>query len=818
VATLPGDRRPSGKLGQRALLLSLVGHVILAAFLLIQFVVDRARDARDDAFLTVEFSRDTPDKRMQRRPPRLRKQVEGTATPPATHSMQTRQVAAVGVPVDGGYAPSAPVSLGWEGPSVVGTGAPSTPATRFETPSRPAQAPVAASPVPTVPAEVADSLPTAQDTTPAPASLPTARRARAAVTHAEDAPRFDPSMRAAPGPGQKSMTAADIARVPGTTGDVLKALSVMPGISSPMDMSGELFVRGGSAQENRFYFDRIPLEYPYHFGGLTSTISSDIIDRVDVHAGGFGAQFGEGQAVIDISGRTRNRGGFRGSADVNPLLSEWFTQTPVGENGSAYVSGRRSYADLIVPKLIDIEQITAFPRFWDYQAGAEADLSDTQHLKVTTFASEDFMELFFDAEDVEDEPEFAGEFHYRYGFYGRGGTLTSALGERGRLLSTLSQHGADIDFGFGDGFFLNIDQDFYSLRQDAALPLTDSHTLEVGHESTTGDTRTSGFFSLPPQEGDPEFDLVEEAIRAAESSQRFTWLQGYVQDRARLADRLELTLGGRVGYFNLTGDTRFDPRVSLTYEWETGPTLRAAWGVYRQSPQPPEILKNWGNPDVTSTRATHYIIELERQFSDELLVKLAGYYKELDDLVTRDPVAVYLNQGEGFARGLELFAKYTPSDRFLGWLSYTYGRSDRRDTPSDILRPFSFDQRHVATTAFNYRPGVKWDFGVKWQYSTGLPYTPVLYANAVTGAGGKVEYEPVFGPLNSARLAAFHRLDVRLARRFSIAGAPAETYIEALNAYNRKNVFQLEYSDDYTEQDPVYQLPLIPFIGISTSF
>jgi hypothetical protein len=197
---------------------------------------------------------------------------------------------------------------------------------------------------------------------------------------------------------------------------------------------------------------------------------------------------------------------------------------------------------------------------------------------------------------------------------------------------------------------------------------------------------------------------------------------------------------------------------------------------------------------------------------------LAGYYKELDDLVTRDPVAVYLNQGEGFARGVELFAKYTPWDKLLGWLSYTYGRSDRRDTPADVMRPFSFDQTHVATTAFNYRPGSKWDLGFKWQYSTGLPYTPVLRADAVTLADGSVDYEPVFGPLNSQRLAAFHRLDVRLARRFGIAGAPAEMYLEVLNAYNRRNVFQLEYNDDYTEQEPVYQLPLIPFIGLSTTF
>ncbi len=806
--------------GRRALVFSLIAHVVLALALLFEFLTVRARDAREEGFLAVEFPRTSPERRTMRRPKKPPQMSAENAAPSPTPVVARRSIGdAVALPmVPDGYAASAPSSGGWDGAAVATVGYVARPVKQFQAMPKQAFSAVATTaPPPESTREVEGVRVATALTTATPFAAP-ARQNRVARRESE-APKFGPLTGAtAPGPGQKTMTGADIARVPGTTGDVLKALSVMPGISSPMDMSGELFVRGGSAEENRFYFDRILLGYPYHFGGLTSTISSDIIDRVDVHAGGFGAQFGEAQAIIDISPRAKSRDGFRGSIDVNPLLSEWFMQSPLGENGSAYVAGRRSYADLIVPKIVNIEQITAFPRFWDYQAGAETDLSDTQHLRLTTFASQDFMQLFFAEDDVSEDPEFAGKFHYRYGFYGRGGTLTSDFGERGRLLTTASQYGFEIDMGFGEGFYLRLDQDLNSLRQDGAFPLSSSHTLEVGHELLTGDTTTGGFFSLPPQEGDPDFDFAAEAVAHADGKQRFTWLQGYLQDRARISERLTLTLGGRVGYFNLTGDTRVDPRISLEYDWEAGPTVRAAWGVYRQSPEPPEILENWGNPDITSTRAAHYILELERQFSDELLVKAAGYYKELYDLVTRDPAAVYLNQGDGFARGLELFAKYTPSDRLMGWVSYAYGLSERRDTPADERRLFSFDQTHVATTAFSFRPGGKWDIGAKWQYATGLPYTPVVRADAVVGADGTVEYEPVFGPLNSQRLAPFHRLDVRVARLFSIAGAPAEAYLEILNAYNRRNVFQLEYSDDYSEQEPLYQLPLIPFIGMSTRF
>ena len=811
-----GKRRVADTAGRNALLFSLIGHALLAIFLLFEFITVRHRDA-DDSYVRVAFPSTRTRLRTKRRPPRLPKRSAASSAPSPIPPVTRRTFSSEAIPIhEEGYTTSAPSVVEWEGPTVGATGSP-LPVRQFRAARSQMPVPIAVAPPA---AHVANHARVTHMRMGLPTSTVTAppRRRRVARRDA-DVPQLSRiAATSAAGPGQKTMTAADIARVPGTTGDVLKALPLLPGIASPGELTGELYVRGGRPEENRFYFDRIPLAYPYHFGGLTSTISSETVDRIDVHAGGFGAQFGEAQAVIDIAPRARRRDGFRGSADVNLLLSEWYAQGPVGENGSAYVAGRRSYLDLIVSRFVSTEELTAFPRFWDYQAGMELDLSDSQHLRLTTFAAEDFMQFFIDGDDVTDNPEYAGELRYRYGFYGRGGTLTSDFGDRGRLLSTLSQVGGDFDVAFGQGFFLRIDYDTHSLRQDLALSLSDRHTLEVGHESTTGHLGTAGFFALEPDEEDEEFDFFEEARRYEDAKERLTWLHGYVQDRMQLAEGLTLTLGGRVGYHNLTDDARLDPRVSAAYEWESGPTVRAAWGVYRQSPEPLQVLEDWGNPDVGSTRATHYVLELERQFSDELLVKTAGYYKTLGDLVTSDPVAAYLNQGDGFARGLEVFAKYTRSDRFVGWLSYTYGLSKRRAAPGEELLLTGFDQTHVATVAFSLRPDEKWNVGVKRQYTTGLPYTPVIGARAVAGADGAVDYAPVYGARNSVRAPAFDRMDVRVARRFTLAGVPAEAYLEVLNATNRRNVMDTEYNENYSEEEPVYQLPRIPFIGIVARF
>lgn len=158
---------------------------------------------------------------------------------------------------------------------------------------------------------------------------------------------------------QQSLGALAIKRIPGTAGDALRALPTLPGIGVANDFSGQLYIRGGGPDDNVFYFDRVPLGFVYHFGALVSTISSEIIDHIDVYAGGFGAEFGaDAQAVIDIYSRNRAQDGFRGKFNVNLLYSEGLLEGTIGQPGSWYLAGRRSYIDLFP---LEVERIKQLP-------------------------------------------------------------------------------------------------------------------------------------------------------------------------------------------------------------------------------------------------------------------------------------------------------------------------------------------------------------------------------------------------------------------------------------------------------------------------
>ena len=92
---------------------------------------------------------------------------------------------------------------------------------------------------------------------------------------------------------------------------------------------------------------------------------------------------------------------------------------------------------------------------------------------------------------------------------------------------------------------------------------------------------------------------------------------------------------------------------------------------------------------------------------------------------------VYLNQGQGYARGIELSVKHRAGDRFFSWANYTYSVSKREDRPGEMERLYSFDQPHVATVTASYMLTPTWEIGAKWQYRTGNPYTPVVDAEIV---------------------------------------------------------------------------------------
>ena len=465
--------------------------------------------------------------------------------------------------------------------------------------------------------------------------------------------------------GRQTVGVMEIRRIPGSAGDALRALQALPGIGAASDFDGQLYIRGGAPEDNRFYLDRAPLFYPYHFGGLVSTVNSEILNRIDVYAGGFGAEFGaDAQAVIDIYSRRGREDRVGGKFNLNLLYSEGLLEGPIGSRGSWYLAGRRSYIDLLP---IEVTRITAFPRFWDYQAKVSYDFSENHQFSVKAFAADDVMGLRLGLADVEYDPTLAGRFDFESRFNVQAADLRSTLTDR--LTSHLSISRASYlqAFSFGQGLFLELEPVQHELREDLAYRLNQKHRLESGLLVSSTQWDGSANFPRLPDEGDPtasesQYFTFEEKI-SVDFDQRFNFIEGYLQNRYDPLEFLSVTLGLRLDYFNLTDRVSVGPRGSLRFKMPGGSELRFAYGRYEISPYPWQIAQGFGNPNLKENTATHYIVELEREISPQTRFKVAGYQKNFRDLITRDQREedlnqVYLNQGQGYARGVELSVKH----------------------------------------------------------------------------------------------------------------------------------------------------------------
>ena len=618
---------------------------------------------------------------------------------------------------------------------------------------------------------------------------------------------------------KKSLQSEEITRLPGTAGDVLRALPAIPGIGVANDYSGALYIRGGSDEDNLYYFDRVPVGYPYHFGGLVSSLSSEIIDRIDVYAGGYGAEYGvDSQAVIDIYSQDSSPADLRGKFNLNLLFSEGLLQGRFGEKGYWYAAGRRSYIDLFIGSLaFETGSITAFPRFWDYQLKAGYDFNDKHQFFFNLFASGDRFSLKLDGENIDED--FQGNTSFESGFEGGGLHLRSFLTERLTSYLSLTRSKFMFDVNFGPSLSLEIDAPDYVLREDIIYELSAKHRLESGLILGFEPGQVSGTFTRIPDEGEADYDIrFEEKVDLDEYVRGYR-AEAYLQDRYTVLPFLSVVFGVRFDYFNRINQLSVQPRGSVLVELPNNSELQFAYGIYNQTPIPAQLSSSIGNPGLKSSQASHYILELKRQISQDTEIKMAAYYKNLADLVTADEEAAYLNQGAGYAQGTEIFLRHRRGNRFFGWVSYAYALSKRRDRPDEPYRLYSFDQTHVATLAASYNLTPTWEIGAKWQYRTGNPYTPVEDATIrFDPRNGEPIYVPIYAETNSDRLPPYHRLDLRVSKTYQFGNWKLGAFLELLNVYNRKNLLDYSYSENYTEREDVNQLPFIPYLGITAEF
>lgn len=636
---------------------------------------------------------------------------------------------------------------------------------------------------------------------------------------------------------RQTLSGALLRDATGSGGDPLRALNRLPSIGVLNDFVGILSVRGGGPEDNLYYFDRLPLGYPYHLLGIVSTVNAEVIDKVEVYPGGYGAEFGaDSQAVIDLSSRMKSDTRLGGKLNLNPVYSQAFLEGNLGERGYWYAFGRRSYlAPLfeLLPGLLKIEDelVRQIPSFWSYQGKGVYQLGNTHRLVMNAIAADDSAELRLGPKETH-ESDLQGPLSLDNPFNAQGIHLYSEKEGKFSSIVSLTRSFSRNVLEFGKGYYYRDSQRIYALRGDLGYWVKHPTTfLESGFALSSLPTSLLSVGAQPVEEGDTDYNFRlkrdgEKVLTLTSTS--LHRLEGYLQatqdlTTSRYAD-IYATVGMRATYFNLIDDFSLQPRGLLSLTLGPGfanpVELRFMYGSYVQNPQLYQVVLGKENPEISPSLARHYVVELERALTSDTRVEIAGYYKTLRDMITYNvSESRYQNQRTGYVKGLEISLEHEIGDAFRGWLSYAYTISKRQDSPRDDERFYMYNMPNVLAIGLSYL-SESWEFGANWQYKSGVLYSTLVDRERYTNPFTKNKtWLPIYG--ESRRTASYHRLDLRF--HWAFLQDPEGRWkggftIELWNAYNRNNFLQVRYNQNFTEEVPIYQLPIVPFLALTLEF
>ncbi len=632
---------------------------------------------------------------------------------------------------------------------------------------------------------------------------------------------------------RRELTGAELRTIPGTFEDVARALQVIPGVATSGDYKNDLIVRGGAPSENMFLIDQIQIPGISHFGSQNSSggffglINPGLVGGIEFYSGGFPANFGDKiSSVTQIRLAEGSRTRFGGRFGLSLLGASAQAEGPLlSDRGSWIVAARKDYFS-VIPRGFTMD-LTVVPDFEDVQLKAVYDLSRAFRISFLGMGARDHIRV----EDSDDPPESRMKIDIgdRQAVFGT--TFRALLGTKGVAYATVSR--TDSRYGYA---YVSRGLERYSIRSDDS-----EETVRADAEFTPlPGFQWMGGFSIKRIEADHHMYYRGGMIVIDRMGFRYTRTNtsaslastktaAYLQTTVPVFKRFSISAGVRADRFEAIGQTAVSPRLGLSWRFTEKAGLHASAGVYYQSPETFWLASHPDNDSLPFIKAVHVLAGGEFSLFDDLLVRAEIYAKTYSHYPV-DPSNPFLTlanlggsviptffgsrltaAGSGFARGFEWSFRYAGSGRWSWFADYSYAVVKYKALDG-ILRNGDFDYRHLLNFVGTCRLGSSWDLSVKWRLTGGQPYTPFDLALSTARDSSYFDLTAI----NTARYPAYHRLDIRIGKRFTFNRVTLDAYLDVQNIYNRKNVYY-KFWDDGGEKT-VYFLPLVPFLGIQASF
>lgn len=612
----------------------------------------------------------------------------------------------------------------------------------------------------------------------------------------------------------------EIEKNPGGNRDITKVIQSFPGVSSAASFRNDVIVRGGGPSENKFYLDGVEIPNLNHFatqgasGGPVGIINVDFVREVNFYSGAFPAAFGNSMSsVLDFTQKIANteRPKFRTTIGASDFA--FSSEGPISPKTSYLASVRRSYLQLLFSAL----KLPFLPTYNDMQFKIKTKINDKTELSLIGLGALDNSKLNLKANETEEQRYILSylpvnkQWNYTLGLvlkhYNTNGYNTLVLSHN-TLNNGAYKYQDNIETP--ENLILNYD----SRESETKFRFEHYYLSKTKFKLTYGvDFQYAQYYNSTFQK-----------IFRLGNVQSFNYLSNldFVKyglfgqlNRELLNQHLLLSLGIRAdgnGYSSKMSNPieNLSPRISVSYNIDGRTSVNMNAGRYLQLPAYTMLGYRNSNGTLINKEngvqmigVNHLVAGIDFRPNPTTQLSAEGFYKGYDHypFSVRDSVSmaskgadfgVYGNEevksvSDGRAYGLELLARYKDFWGFKGVLTYTYVRSEFTDINGKYV-PSAWDNRHLLTITSTRSFKRNWDFGFKWRFIGGSPYTPWDTNKSSLKAAWDVQGQGYldYSQFNKRRLGSFQQLDVRLDKAFYYKKWSLMLYLDIQNATNFK--------------------------------
>ena len=622
----------------------------------------------------------------------------------------------------------------------------------------------------------------------------------------------------------RNITSEEVQKNAGSTRDVSKAILSFPGVGSTATFRNDLFIRGGSSAENKFYIDGIEVPVINHFqtqgasGGPRGIITIDFVKDVDFYSGAFPASRNGALSSLfefNLKQARKDKLGYKAVIGLDDM--QLMADGPLSKDQSwtGLFSVRKSNLQLLFKAI----GLPFLPSYYDATFKVSKKYKSGDELFFLGLGAKDSFKFNDDAEKtltnltLIDQLPVSPQWNYTVGAGYR------HLAENGNWLLTMSRNMLDNQ---ALKYYRNIETpdnllyNYKSQESENKIRFDRNFNWADYQFSAGTNINFSKYYNNSTVKNVTQNSVNFDDILAEINVFQYGM---YVQTaRKFFDDQLQVSAGARFDASNYNEKTnnpldQFSPRISLSYKLNPEFALNFNTGIYYQLPAYTALgfMENGSFTNENSLkyiRNSHLVGGVEYNGKNNLRLTVEAYYKKYKNypfslrnqislanvganfgVVGNEPLD---SRGFGETYGIEFLAQKRTVNNFYGIMAYTFGYSKFSNAAGNLL-PSSWDSRHIlAITAGKYL-NRNWNLGARFRLQSGLPETPYdLQRSALVNiwniANGPLQN---FNLLNSTRGNLSHQLDLRAEKKWVFKKWQLTAYMDVVNAYGSKSSSRL---------------------------